>query len=139
MVKSIKVTLDDIVNSVAVDAASKEFVVPKKATILSNSSGTLIQTEQNSYYLVTVGDWFRSTYYGKNLPQVDDFNQLQDYGFTLIKDKIIRNTSEVKKEIPKVEKVDGQEIRSKNIISTQKTNKTVAPNIKRKEEDKNRS
>ena len=132
----IRVSLNQVINSDAPSASAKDWVIPKKATILSNNYGTLIQADSGDYFLVPVGLWFRSVFSNKNLPQVEDFNKLQDLGLTLIKDKIVRN--EDKPISTEVEELDGQKVRSQNIISSSKINKTVAANIKRKEENKDR-
>lgn len=132
----IRVSLNQVINSDAPSASAKDWVIPKKATILSNNYGTLIQVDSGDYFLVPVGLWFRSVFSNKNLPQVEDFNKLQDLGLTLIKDKIVRN--EDKPISTEVEESDGQKVRSQNIISSSKINKTVAANIKRKEENKDR-
>lgn len=138
-VKGIKITLDDIINSNAADATKKDWVIPHKATILAYNTGTLVELPAGELYLVPVGDWFRSPYYGKLIPQVSAFNQLQDYGLTAIKDKIIRY-EEPKPVVaePKLEKPSGQEIRSKNNVGIKKIDKAVASNIKSKEKDQNR-
>lgn len=126
-VLGIKVKLEQIFNSDNPAISGKDWVVPKKATILSGNSGTLIEAEEGGLYLVPVGDWFRSNYYGRSLPQVDAFNQLQDYGMTAIKDKIVRH-EEKKPEIKTSVKENGQEIRSKNNVSIKKVDKAVASN-----------
>lgn len=130
-VLGIKISLVQILNSDAPNAATKEFVTPKKATVLSNNYGTLVEAEEGGYFLVPVGTWFRSNFYGKSMPQVDDFDKLQDLGLTAIKDKIIRNDSKP----TVVEKNNGQEIRSKNNSSLAKVNKTIPTNIESEEKD----
>lgn len=132
----IKISLDQVINSDAPNASVKDWIIPKKATILSNNYGTLIQVSGGDYFLVPIGLWFRSIFSNKNLPQVEDFNKLQDLGLTLIKDKIVRNDDKPISAV--VEESDGQKVRSQNIISSSKINKTMAPNIKRKEENKDR-
>lgn len=130
-VLGIKIKLQQVFDSEAVSVSGREFVVPKKATILSNNSGTLIESEEGGLYLIPVGDWFRSSFYGRAFPQVDAFNQLQDYGLTAIKDKIVRHEEkkpEVKQETKLVVKENGQEIRSKNNVSVKKADKAVASN-----------
>lgn len=137
-VLGIKVKIEQIFNSDAPAVSGKEFVVPKKATILSGNSGTLIEAEEGGLYLIPIGDWFRSPFYGRFFPQVDAFNQLQDYGMTAIKDKIVRHEEklpEVKQEAKLVEKEHGQEIRSKNNVSVKKTDKAVASNPKSEKKD----
>jgi hypothetical protein len=130
-VMGIKISLVQIMNSDAPNAASKDFVTPKKATVLSGNYGTLIEAEEGGYFLVPIGIWFRSSFYGKSLPQVDDFDKLQDLGLTLIKDKIIRNDSKP----TVVEKQSGQEIRVKNNSSVAKINKAVPSNTESEEKD----
>lgn len=120
-VRGIKVTLKEILDSDPINAVNRDWVVPKKATILSNNAGTLIEAESGGLYIIPVGDWFRSVFHGKNFPQVDDFNKLQDLGFTAIKDAMFRKNSE---------KLDGQEVRGKNNVSVKKVDKTMASNIK---------
>lgn len=115
-VKAIPITLDDIVNSNVTNAVFKEFVTPVKATAITRT-GTLIQDSSGRYFLVPPGDWFRSDFYLKGLPQVDDFNALQDYGLTEIKDKVARH---------------GQEIRSEDNTSVEKVDKAVATDSKKK-------
>lgn len=137
-VLGIKVKLEQIFNSEAPAVSGKERVVPKKATILSNNSGTLIEAEEGGLYLIPVGDWFRSVFYGKVLPQVDAFNELQDKGFTAIKDKIVRHEEkkpEMKQEVKQAVKDNGQEIRSKDNVSIKKVDKAVAPNLKSEKKD----
>jgi hypothetical protein len=127
MVKGIKVNIQQILDSDAVDASGRSFIEPKSATVLSNNSGTLVEDESGQLYLIPVGEWFRSSHYGKKMPQVRDFNMLQDFGFTLIKDKIVRNEEKL---------VDnGQEVRGKDNVSPKKVNKTVAPDIGSKKKD----
>jgi hypothetical protein len=137
-----KVTLGQITNSDALNAAARDWVVPKKATILSHSSGTLIEAEDGQLYLVTVGDWFRSPFISKSFPQVDQFNQLQDYGLTEIKDRLVRHEEkkveekiQVKVEVKQPEKLDGQAIPSKNNVSVEKVNKAMGSDIKSEKKD----
>jgi hypothetical protein len=134
----IKVKLDQIINSDALDASSREWVRAKKATILINNQGTLIEAEDGGLYLIPVGLWFRSEMYNKGLPQVDDFNKLQDLGLTAIKDKIVRHQEKrEKKEIP-VKSVgikNGQEVRGEDNVSPEKVDQTVAANIEGEKKD----
>jgi hypothetical protein len=131
VVKGIKITLDQVMNSDAISASSGDYVIPKRATVLSNNAGTLVQTEEGSLYIVTIGNWFRSAYNNKGLPQIDDFNQLQDLGFTLIKDKLIRNQEKpVLEEKKNTEILNGQEIRRQDNVSPKKTDKAVASHSK---------
>lgn len=137
-VLGIKVKLEQIYNSDNPSISGKEWIIPKKATVLSGNSGTLIEDQEGGLYLVPVGDWFRSNYYGRSLPQVDAFNQLQDYGLTAIKDKIVRHEDkkpEVKQETKPVVKENGQEIRGKNNVSIKKVDKAVATNTESQEKD----
>lgn len=137
-VLGIKVTLQQILNSDAPSVSGKEWVVPKKATILSGNSGTLIEAQEGGLYLIPVGDWFRSSFIGKPLPQVDDFNELQDKGFTAIKDKIVRHEekkTEIKQEAKQMVKENGQEVRSQNNVSSKKVNQAVASNSKSEKKD----
>ena len=137
-VLGIKVKLQQIFDSEAPAVSGKEWVVPKKATILSNNSGIFIEAEEGGLYIVPVGDWFRSSFYGKSLPQMDAFNQLQDYGLTAIKDSIVRHEEkkpEVKQETKPVVKENGQEIRGKNNVSVEKANKAVVTNPKSEKKD----
>jgi hypothetical protein len=132
-VLGIKITMQQVFDSEAVAVSGKEFVVPKKATILSNNSGTLIEAEEGGLYIIPVGDWFRSSFYGRAFPQVDGFNELQDKGFTAIKDKIVRHEEkkpEVKPELKQAVKENGQEIRRENNVSPKKVDKAVASNSK---------
>jgi hypothetical protein len=130
VVKGVRITLEQVLNSEAVSASNADFVTPKKATILSNNSGTLIQTEDDKLYIATVGNWFRSSFNGKAIPQVDEFNKLQDMGLTAIKDKVVRHEEKSKVEEKKVEKSDGQEVRSQNNVIPKKIDKAVASNTK---------
>ncbi len=141
-VNGIKVTLQQIIDSSAPDAGLRDWVVPKKATILSNNYGTLVEVESGELFLVPRGSWFRSPYQGNPLPQVTEFNKLQDYGLTAIKDKIIRNEEKVEKpeikpiikpEIKPTVKLNGQEIRKQDNVGSQKVNQTMATNIKSEE------
>jgi len=132
-VVGIKVSIDQIFNSDSPNVNNKNFIVPKKATILSGNNGTLVQDSNNEYFIVPVGLWFRSKFSSSNLPQVDVFDKLQDLGFTLIKDKIIRNDSKV------VENISGQKIREQNNVSVKKVDKTVGTDIKSEEKNKDRS
>lgn len=150
-IRGVRVKLEQIINSDAPNAASKDWVIPKKATILSNNGGTLIEAEEGGLYLIPVGEWFRSDFYGKIIPQVDSFNQLQDYGLTAIKDKIVRHAEkpavvieqpkveekklEIKPEIKPMVKPNGQAIRSQNNVGIKKINQTMAPNIKSEKKD----
>jgi hypothetical protein len=78
-----------------------------------------------------LGNWFRSAYNNKGLPQVDEFNQLQDLGFTVIKDKLIRNEEKpVLEEKKNTEIPNGQEIRRQDNVGIKKVDKAVASNIK---------
>jgi hypothetical protein len=146
VVRTMKVTLDQVVNSDSLNAAARHWVVPKKATILSHSSGTLIEADDGQLYLATVGDWFRSPFVSKSFPQVDQFNQLQDYGLTEIKDKLVRHSEKKielkveekirpRLEVKKLEKLDGQTIPSKNNVSVEKVNKAVESDIKSEKKD----
>lgn len=132
-VRGIKVNLEQIMNSDAPDASSRHWVTPKKATILSRNYGTLVETEENEYFIVPVGEWFRSSYFGKALPQVDDFDKLQDLGLTAIKDKIVRNNLPAKKE--NTVKSDGQKIRRKDNVSFKKAGSAMAPNSRSSKKD----
>jgi hypothetical protein len=137
-VLGIRVKLEQIYNSDNPSISGKEWVVPKKATILSGNSGTLVEAEEGGLYLVPIGDWFRSNYYGRSLPQVDAFNQLQDYGLTAIKDRIVRHeekVAELKQEAKQTVKENGQEIRSQNNVSPKKVNQAVASNSKGEKKD----
>jgi hypothetical protein len=128
-VLGIKIKLQQVLDSDAVSVSGKEFVTPKKATILSGNSGTLIEAQEGGLYIIPVGDWFRSPFIGKSFPQVDAFNELQDKGFTAIKDKIVRHESKVS------EKVNGQEIRGQNNVSIKKANKAVGSDTKSEKKD----
>lgn len=130
-VLGIKVKLDQIMNNDTVSVMGKEFVTPKKATILSSNAGTLIEAEEGGLYLIPVGDWFRSNFIGKPFPQVDAFDKLQDLGLTAIKDKLVRNDNKQK---PAVKK-DGQEIRSKDNVSVKKADEAVASNLESEKKD----
>lgn len=133
LVRGVRVSIDQVINSEAPNAASRDYVTPKKATVLSSNSGTLIEAEEGGLYIVPVGEWFRSIYFGRAIPQVDQFNQLQDYGLTQIKDKLVRNEEpklEEKVEVKKSEKSNGQEIPSQNNVSSKKIDKAMASNPK---------
>lgn len=138
-IRGIKISLKQLMDSDAPDASVRHWVVPKKATILSNNGGTLIEDETGEHYLVTIGEWFRSPYNGKAMPQVDQFNKLQDLGFTVIKDRMFRHEEEQKKElevpvvkaqpvIKPVVKNNGQALRSQNNVGSKKISQTVATN-----------
>ena len=131
-VHAIKVTLDQVINSEAPNAAIKDFVTPVKATVLAYNAGTLIEAQEGGLYLVSMGAWFRTPYNGKAMSQVDAFDQLQDLGLTVIKDKLVRNDAPALKEM---EKSDGQKVRSQNNVSSKKANKAVASNSKSEEKD----
>lgn len=133
-VLGIKIKLQQVFDSEAVSVSGKEFVTPKKATILSGNSGTLIEAQEGGLYLIPVGDWFRSVFSGKAFPQVDAFNQLQDYGLTAIKDKIVRH-EEKKPEVKQVVKENGQEIRRQNNVGIKKVDKAVASNPQSEKKD----
>lgn len=133
-VLGIKIKLQQVFDSDAISVSGKEFVTPKKATILSGNSGTLIEAQEGGLYLVPVGDWFRSPFIGKPFPQVDAFNELQDKGFTAIKDKIVRH-EEKKPEVKQVVKENGQEIRRQNNVSIKKVDKAVASNPQSEKKD----
>jgi hypothetical protein len=129
-VRGIKVTFQQLVDSDPPDSMFSDFVVPVRYTILSRSYGTVVETAEGALYLVPVGDWFRSDYCGKGMDQVSDFNKLQDYGLTAIKDAVVRN--EEKEDL-------GQEIRSEDNVSVEKADEAVATNPKRKKKDQDRS
>lgn len=133
-VKGMRVTLQQVFDSDSINAAATDWVVPKKATILSNNGGTLIEAEEGGLYLVSVGNWFRSVFNGRPLPQVDAFNELQDKGFTVIKDKVVRH-EEKKPEIKQAVKENGQEIRGKNNVGPKKADKAVASNPEGEKKD----
>jgi hypothetical protein len=147
-VRGVKVTLKQVINSDAPNAAFREWVTPKKATILSSNGGTLVEAEEGGLFIIPVGDWFRSPYQGRSMPQVDSFNELQDYGLTAIKDKIVRHSEkapvveskeeakpEIKPEIKPTVKTNGQTIRGQSNVGLKKANQTVAPNIKSEKKD----
>lgn len=147
-IRAIKINLEQVLDSHAPDASVRDFITPKKATILNKGGGTLVEAEEGGYFIVPVGEWFQSSYNGKMLPQVDEFNKLQDMGFTAIKDKIVRHAEKVE-EKPKVETVkieskheikpavksNGQAIRSQNNVGLKKVNQAVASNIKSQKEN----
>lgn len=114
-VRGIKTTLKDLVDGNPANAIFGDYVTPAKATILSFHMGTLVESAEGGLYLVPQGDWFRSDYYLRGLPQVSDFNYLQDMGFTEIKDKIVRN-----------EEKNGQEVRGEDNVSIEKADEAVA-------------
>jgi hypothetical protein len=122
-VRAVKVTLENVINSESIDSMFSEFVTPKKATTLAFNGGTLVEVEDGKLFLVPMGDWFRSDFINRNLPQVSEFNKLQDYGLTVIKDKIVRNEESL-----------GQEISSKNSVRAKKVNKAVASDSSEQEE-----
>lgn len=137
-VKGIKTTLQQVLNSDSINAANTDWIVPKKATILSNNSGTLVEPEEGGLYVVSVGNWFRSSYITKPLPQVQEFNELQDKGLTAIKDKIVRHEEkrpEVKQEAKQLVKENGQEIRGKNNVGPKKIDKAVASDPESEKKD----
>ena len=137
-VKGIKTTLQQVLDSDSINAANTDWIVPKKATILSNNYGTLVEPEEGGLYVVSVGNWFRSSYISKSLPQVREFNELQDKGLTAIKDKIVRHEEkkpEVKQEEKQLVKENGQEIRGKNNVGPKKTDKAVASNPESEKKD----
>lgn len=134
----IKVELDQIINSDALDASKRAFVTAKKATILANNQGTLIEAEEGGLYLIPVGLWFRSDFYNKALPQVDSFNRLQDLGLTAIKDKIVRHQEKQEKKESIVKNIgnkNGQEIRGKNNVSPEKVDQAVASDTESEKEN----
>ena len=142
--RAIKVNLEQVLDSHAPDASVRDFITPKKATILNRNGGTLVEAEEGGYFIVPVGEWFQSSYNNKMLPQVDVFNKLQDMGFTAIKDRIVRHAEkpiveekklEAKPEIKPTVKSNGQAIRSQNNVGLKKVNQAVAPNIKSQKEN----
>ncbi len=132
-VRATKVTLKDILDGEAVNAVSKEYVTPKKATILSNNAGTLVEAEEGGLFLVTVGDWFRSPFFGRGISQVDNFEQLRTMGFTAIKEALPEILT--KKEIKPSEKSSGQEIRSKDNGGIKKADKAMASDNRSQKKD----
>jgi len=130
-VQAVKVTMDQVLNS-DFPSSSKNLVVPKKATVLSYNMGTLIETESGELYLATCGTWFRSDFVNKPLPQVSQFDTLQDVGLTIIKDKIVRNDNTQLKDVGKP---NGQKVRSQNNVSPQKANKAVGTDPKSEKEN----
>jgi hypothetical protein len=121
-VRAMKITLDNIINSDAPSVIGAQFVVPVKATMLSNNAGTLVETAEGELFLVPMGEWFRSPYYLKGIPQVSSFNKLQDFGLTQVKDKIVRNDEK-------------QEVRGKDNVSVEKADEAVATDSESSEED----
>jgi hypothetical protein len=117
-----KITLENIMNSDAPSVVGAQFVTPAKATVLSSNAGTLVETAEGELFLVPMGEWFRSSYYLRGIPQVGAFNQLQDMGLTEIKDRIVRNDEQ-------------QEIRGENNVSVEKADETVAADSSSSEED----
>jgi hypothetical protein len=113
-VRALKVSLSDIIESNPIDYVGNQFVTPNAASVLSMNAGTLIEAEEGGLYLVPVAEWFRSSYYGKALPQVSEFNKLQDLGLTAIKDKIVRKAEH------------GQEIRSQDNVGAKKADEAMA-------------
>ena len=139
-VRGIKITIQQVLDTDPVSVSGRDWIVPKKATILSNNRGTLVEASEGGLYLVNVGDWFRSPFIGKPFPQVDEFNKLQDLGLTSIKDAIVRHPEKIEvKEQPKQPinqvKPNGQAIRSQNNVGVKKVNQAVAPNIKSEKKD----
>jgi hypothetical protein len=132
-VRAIKVTLKDILDGEAVNAVAREWIIPKKATILSNNAGTLVEAEEGGLFLVTVGDWFRSSFFGKGISQVDDFEKLRTMGFTAIKDALPEIFTQ--KEIKSLEKSSGQEIRGKDNGGAKKADKAVASDNRSQKKD----
>jgi hypothetical protein len=130
--KGIKVSIEQIINGDALSASSSFWVTPKKATILASNAGTLVEAEEGGMYLITVGLWFRSDFCNKGLPQVNEFNMLQDLGFTVIKDKIVRHEEKLEQ---KEASINGQAVRSQNNVSSKKANKAMATNIKGEAKD----
>jgi hypothetical protein len=122
-VRGIKAKLQDIIDSNPVDSMFSDFVTPKAATILSMNAGTFIEAEEGGTYLVPMGEWFRSSYYHKAMPQVSDFNQLQDLGLTAIKDKVVRKEER------------GQEVRSQDNVGVKKADEAVATDSSSEEEN----
>jgi hypothetical protein len=132
-VQAIKVTIQDILDGTAVNAVARDFIVPKKATILTNNGGTLVESEDGGLYLVSVGNWFRSSFFGKGLPQVEKFEQLRTMGFTAIKEPLPESLT--KKEIIPSEKISGQEVRGKDNGGVKKVDKTVASDNRSQKKD----
>lgn len=130
--KGIRVSIEEIINGDALNASSSFWVTPKKATILASNAGTLIEAEEGGMFLIPIGLWFRSDFCNKGLPQVSEFNKLQDLGFTLIKDKIVRY--EEKTEQKEVSN-NGQAVRSQDNVSPKKANKAMGTNSKSEAKD----
>jgi len=130
--KGIRVSIEQIINSDSLNASNSDWVTPKRATILSGNTGTLVEAEEGGMYLIPVGLWFRSDFYNKGLSQVNEFNKLQDLGLTVIKDKIVRY--EEKQEQKEVSD-NGQAVPSQDNVIYKKVNKTMAPNTKSEAKD----
>lgn len=130
--KGIRVSMEEIINGNALNASSSFWITPKKATILASNAGTLVEAEEGGMYLIPMGLWFRSDFCNKSLPQVSEFNKLQDLGFTVIKDKIVRYDEKVEQ---KEESNNGQKVRSQNNVSSKKANKAMAPNPESEKKD----
>ena len=130
--KGIRVSIEQIINSDSLNASNSDWVTPKRATILSGNTGTLVEAEEGGMYLIPVGLWFRSDFYNKGLSQVNEFNKLQDLGLTVIRDKIVRY--EEKQEQKEVSD-NGQAVRSQDNVISKKVNKTMAPNTKSEAKD----
>jgi hypothetical protein len=130
--KGIRVSMEEIINGDALNASSSFWITPKKATILASNAGTLVEAEEGGMYLIPMGLWFRSDFCNKSLPQVSEFNKLQDLGFTVIKDKIVRYDEKVEQ---KEESNNGQAVRSQNNVSSKKANKAMGTNSKSEAKD----
>ncbi len=130
--KGIRVSVEQIINSDSLNASNSDWITPKKATLLSGNAGTLVEAEEGGMYLIPMGLWFRSDLYNKGLPQVSEFNKLQDLGLTIIKDKIVRHEEKTEQ---KEVSGNGQAIRSQDNVSSKKVNKTMATNIKSEAKD----
>lgn len=130
--KGIRVSIDQIINSDYLNASNSDWITPKKATLLSGNAGTLVEAVEGGMYLIPMGLWFRSDSYNKGLSQVDEFNKLQDLGFTVIKDKIVRYDEKVEQ---KEESDNGQKVRSQNNVSSKKANKAMASNPESEKKD----
>jgi hypothetical protein len=121
-VRAMKITLENIMDSDAPSVVGAQFVTPVSATILSGNAGTLVETAEGEFYLVPMGEWFRSSFYQKGISQVSAFNQLQDLGLTEIKDKIVRNDEQ-------------QEVRGEDNVSIEKVDEAMATNSKHKKKN----
>lgn len=125
-VRACKTTLAKVFDNDRPNGLNYLYVAPVKATVLSQGSGVLIEDEVGDLFLVNSGIWFQ--YGDTNFHQVSMFNELQDKGFTQLKDRAIRYPEA--KEV-----IDGESLEVQDIERTEEVNEVLPSKAKSKRKD----